>query len=152
MKQSLYELTNEVLAVKDMFEADFIDEETLHDTLEGLDGSLEKKSEGLLAYVANLKAEEQAIGDEIKRLQKRKKEKANHQQRLRDYLRDNMMRGGIQKITCPLFQITLCEPRDVVAILDLEQVPDVYTTATIKPDKALIKQIGRASGRERGQT
>ena len=72
---TLYELTDQVRGVKDLLDADFIDEETFNDTMEGLEGDLEVKADGLMAFVANLKAEEQALANEIKRLQTKKQQK-----------------------------------------------------------------------------
>jgi uncharacterized protein YeeX (DUF496 family) len=123
-----------------MLDADFIDDQTFNDTMESLQGDLETKADGLLMYVANLKAEEKALGDEIKRLQAKKKTKQNHQERLRNYLRDNMAAAGISKIECPLFTITLRKPSQVVEVDDLYAIPDVYVNVDIKPDKALIKE------------
>ena len=137
---TLYELTDQVLGVKRMLDADFIDDEIFDDTMEGLTGDLSAKAEGLLSYVANLKAEEQALANEIRRLQAKKQAKKNHQARLRDYLRDNMIKGDIQRIECPLFAITLCKPTMKVEVEDLYAIPDIYVNVEIKPDKALIKE------------
>ena len=137
---TLYELTDQVRGVKDLLDADFIDEETFNDTMEGLEGDLEVKADGLMAFVANLKAEEQALANEIKRLQTKKQQKVNHQTRLKDYLRDNMERANIQKIECPLFAITLKKPVMKVVVDDPYVIPDIYVNVEIKPDKALIKK------------
>jgi hypothetical protein len=135
---TLYELTEQVRGVQRLFDADQIDEQALQDTLDGLEGDLSAKAEGLLSYVANLKAEETALDTEIKRLQGKKKSKANQQTRLRNYLRDNMEISGITKIDCPLFSITLRKPGTKVEVFEPEKIPGIYNVTTITPDKKLI--------------
>ena len=54
-----------------------------------------------------------ALESEINRLSERKKHIQAAQDRLREYLRYNMEATGINKITSPLFTITLAAGRDV---------------------------------------
>jgi len=136
---SLYKLTDQVQGLARLMEADFIDEDTLADTLDGLDGELAQKTENILAYIQNEDGDVKALDAEIKRLKGRKQVIQNRQDRLKDYLRDNMIRLEMTNIKCPLFSITLRKAPPVCVIDDLEQVPNIYINTTVTPDKTLIK-------------
>jgi len=137
----LYELSNQMVGLQRLMEEDDLDPQVLEDTLDGLKGDIQVKAEGLLAYVGNLGSDVDAIDAAIKRLQGRKKTLVNKQDSLRDYLRHNMESADIQKITCPLFTITLRKPSMVVDAPDIRKVPKEYriTTTNTVPDKFAIK-------------
>ena len=136
----LYELTGQMIGLQRLIEDGEMDDEALQDTLEGLEGDLQAKAEGLLSYVANVGSDVSAIDVEIKRLQARKTTMVNRQNSLREYLKLNMVAGDIQKITCPLFSITLTKPRDVCVIDHADRLPEsfVKTKTTVMPVKADI--------------
>jgi hypothetical protein len=138
----LYELTAQVKGLQRLMEDGEMDEQTLQDTLEGLEGDLQVKADGLLAYVSNLGSDVAAIDAEINRLQARRNAIANHQESLREYLRFNMEQSGIDKITCPLFTITLRKAPDVVVIESEDLIPAMYkeTVETVKISKEAIKR------------
>lgn len=138
----LYEISNQLVGLRKLMDEGELDETTLRDTLDGLTGDLTVKAEGLLAYVTNLGSDASQIDTEIKRLQARKKTITNHQESLRDYLRLNMEESGIDKITCPLFTITLRKPVDVVVIESDDLIPDMFKAVveTVKVDKMAIKR------------
>lgn len=138
----LYELTAQVKGLQRLMEDGEMDEQTLQDTLEGLEGDLQVKADGLLAYVSNLGSDVAAIDAEINRLQARRNAISNHQESLREYLRFNMEQSGIDKITCPLFTITLRKAPDVVVIESEDLIPAMYkeTVETVKISKEAIKR------------
>jgi hypothetical protein len=131
----LYELTEQY---KELANLD-VEPELLADTLEGIEGEIEIKAENLLSVVSNMSSDVDAIDNEIKRLQARKKTIANRQDWLREYLRSNMEAMSIDKISCPLFTITLRKATQAVSIGDLSLVPDEYKKVTVSPDKVKIK-------------
>lgn len=142
----LYDLTGQMIGLRNLMEDGDVDPTVLQDTLDGLTGDIEVKAEGLLGYVANISADAAAIDAEIKRLQARKIAMTNQQRALRDYLKHNMISADIQKITCPLFSVTLIKPKPMVAILDKKALPDsmVKTTVTVAPIKADILKALKA--------
>ena len=134
----LYELSNQMRGLQALMD----DPETeldLADTLDALEGDLQVKAEGLLSYVSNLGSDVEAINTEIKRLTVRKKVITNKQDSLREYLRHNMDIGGIDKITCPLFTITLRKATQAVQVADMDALPEKYRRITVSADKAAIK-------------
>jgi hypothetical protein len=132
-------MTEQFIGLQHLIEDGEMDETALQDTLEALEGDIQVKAEGLLGYVANIGSDVTAIDSEIKRLQARKKVMTNNQERLRNYLRDNMAAADIKKITCPLFSITLRKPSAMVSIIDESLIPDEFIVTTTRPNKAVIK-------------
>ena len=139
----LYELSSQMIGLQNLMDDDDypLTRDQLTDTLDALKGDIEVKAESLLGYVSNLSSDVDTIDLEIKRLTARKKTIKNKQDGLRNYLRDNMAAMEIDKITCPLFTITL-RKASLVAIVDgdIMALPDKYIRTTVAPDKAGIKR------------
>ena len=137
----LYELTQQMQGLRALMEDDEVDYD-LTETLDGLEVDIQVKADGLLAYVTNLGADVDAIDKEVKRLQARKTAIVNRQESLREYLRINMEASGIDKITCPLFTITLRKAPDVVVIESEDLIPDMFKeeVITTKIDKMAINR------------
>ena len=146
----LYELTGQMIGLQSLIEDGEMDAETLSDTLEALQGDITVKAENLIGYVANLDADVAMIDTEIKRLQARKKTISNRQGSLRNYLRTNMEASGIDKITCPLFTITLRKATQAVFVADVNSLPPEYVRTTVMPDKAAIKAVLKAGEKVEG--
>ena len=62
---------------------DDIDEDTLRDTLEGIEGTLAEKIDAIAALIQSWKQHEAGIAAEVKRLQGRKSVFSNSQKRLK---------------------------------------------------------------------
>jgi len=114
--------------------------EAITNSLGDITECFNEKAEALMHVVRNMEAETGPIEKEIARLQDRKKAINNRQDSLRDYLRDNMERTGVKKISCPLFTITCAAGREVSIINNEDLIPDDYmaVTTSIKPDKAAL--------------
>lgn len=138
----LYEITGRLkeIATVETDDEDFAI--ALRDTLEGIEGEFNDKAVSVSHAILNLDSDAEAIDREIKRLQDRKKVLTNRRDHIREYLRDNMERAGMTKISCPLFAITLAKGRENVVIEDKDQLPDEYVRVktSIEPDKI---EIGR---------
>jgi hypothetical protein len=135
MMTKLYELTDQYRGLMNLD----VEPDVLADTLEGISGEIQIKAENLLSVISNMGSDADAIDAEIKRLTARKKTISNRQEWLREYLRSNMETSGIDKITCPLFTITLRKATDVVFIEDVDLLPKRFQKITITPDKTAIK-------------
>ena len=134
---TLYNLTGQYLELAELADDPNMPEDALADTLEGLEGEIEIKAQALLQVVSGIQSDTTAIDNEIKRLSIRKKVMENRVTRLRQYLFDNMTATGINKISCPLFKITLSKPRPMVVVDNADLIPDSYIKTTIH--KAPIK-------------
>ena len=128
---SLYEMTGQYLALAELADDPNMPEDALTDSLEGIEGEIEVKAQALLQVVAGMEGDTGAIDREIERLKGRKQVIQNRANSLRQYLFDNMVISGINKIACPLFQITLAKGRPMVVVNDAESIPDKYIKTTI---------------------
>ena len=155
---TLYEMTGQYLALAELADDPAMPEDALSDTLEAIEGDIEVKAQALLQVVAGMEGDTGAIDNEIKRLTARKKVIQNRAGRLRQYLFDNMVVSGINKISCTLFQITLAKAQPLVLVNDAAVIPDwlVKTTTTRTPIKkdilAALKKGERVPGCELGES
>lgn len=133
----LHEMTS---AIAKLHDDDNLDEKTIKDTLESIEGDIQDKGVNIVKLSNSWDADIEAIDAEIKRLSARKQALKNRGQSLRDYLRYNMQKSGINKIECPLFTISLRKSRDVVQVNDENLIPDEYVKVktTVSPDKTAI--------------
>lgn len=139
---TLYEMTNEFrAAVKDLYEME-IDEQTLADTIEGLEGELVHKAQNVAAFALNLEAEAEAMKIAEKRIADRRKSLESKAKKLRDYLLFNMQNAGITEISAndKSFRVRVMAGRESVIIDDANALPaDYKRIKTIEePDKVLI--------------
>lgn len=128
MSKSLYQLSAEYeTAFLTMIEMD-IDEQSMMDTLEGLEGTLLVKMANVGALIKNLEAEAEMIGKAIDRIKAREKALTNKAGRLKDYLKDNMKKAGIPKVKAvdATFTITLLKDNASLKIEDETKLPDKY--------------------------
>lgn len=144
---SLYVLTSEYkMLAERLAEADF-DAQTVADTIEasGLVDDLTVKAQNIEHIARAAVSHHDAIDAEIARLQALKGKRDKIAQGLRDYLRENMERAGIEKIECPLFSISIRKNPAAVEITNTDDLPfKFWRTPDPKPpvpapDKAAIK-------------
>lgn len=139
---TLYEMTNEFrAAVKDLYEME-IDEQTLADTIEGLEGELAHKAQNVAAFALNLEAEAEAMKIAEKRIADRRKSLESKAKKLREYLLFNMQNAGITEISAndKSFRVRVMAGSESVIIDDANALPvDYKRIKTIEePDKVLI--------------
>lgn len=136
----LYEITNEIAALNSIESDDESMAQAISDTLDGMSGELESKAQSVVLFIKNIESDAESISAEIGRLQARKKALENKAESVREYLRYNMEKSGIQKIECPLFTIRCQKGREIVVIENQDSIPDEYVTVKteIKPDKNAI--------------
>jgi hypothetical protein len=141
---SLYKMTQE-------FQAAFIDladmdipEDAINDTLEALEGELSLKIANVGAFIKNLEAEADKIKAAEVAIAARRKVYENKVARMKDYLRENMEKAGIKKVSAidGTFAITLIAPRASLIIDDQEKIPSKYISERVVEDidKAGIKK------------
>ena len=138
----LRELTGQYLELSSMATDSDSDltPELIADTLESIEGEFNEKAVAVTHIISNMDSDIDIIDAEIQRLQSRKKVLQNGNDRIREYLKSNMIASDITKITCPLFSITLAKGRDVVSIDDESAIADEFMTVktSITPDKREI--------------
>jgi len=146
MSMSLYHLSSQYQqAFLALADSEF-DEQTIENTLQGLEGELVAKGQNVLAYALNLDAEVTALKEIEQRIAKRRKSKESQAEYMRKYLMVNMAASGITEIRAEdnTFVAKLQIGRDsAVVIDDASQLPADYLReipAKFEADKSTIKK------------
>lgn len=149
MSLSLYVMADQYTqAFYALADSDF-DNETIDDTLDGLEGELVEKGKAVVAFSLNLDAEIDAMKVAEKRIADRRKMLENKRDRLREYLKMNMARCGITEIKANdgSFIAKLYIGRDEAVVIDDESaIPMDYKReipVSYQVDKALIKKASK---------
>lgn len=104
---SIYELTDEFISVMEMLEDEEIDEQTILDTLEGIEYEIEMKADGYAKMMKSLESKNKGIKDEIDRLTYRKSTFENRIDHLKKNLKMCMEAMGKKRITTDLFTFNI---------------------------------------------
>lgn len=138
----LYEISQQYADVQKLIDSDDTESmaEAISETMQLIEGDFQEKAVNVVLFTQNIESDIEALDTEIKRLQDKKKAIQNKAEGMREYLRMNMSATGINKISCPLFNITLSAPQKQVEITNESQLPDEYVTVktVITPDKRKI--------------
>ncbi len=148
MSVALYQLTNQYLALAEKLADGDFDLTTIADTIEasGINDEIAVKAQSLEYVARGAEAYNGAIDAEIARLQSLKASRDNVAAGLRAYLKENMIRAGIEKIECPMFKISIRNNPPSVEIMDPLSLPAEYWRTPMPkppvaaPDKAEIKK------------
>ncbi len=125
MSKPLYELTGQLKELEKL--AEFEDmQESVADTIEAIEGEFNDKAVALISVSRTLDGNIESVDAEIKRLTARKKVLTNKKDSMVEYLRSNMEANDINKISCPLFTITLSKAKDMVVVDNEEEIPTDY--------------------------
>jgi rhamnose utilization protein RhaD (predicted bifunctional aldolase and dehydrogenase) len=135
----------EVAAVVERLLDEGIDDETgeMSGELVAALNTLQEGGRAVVAYSLNCRAQAEAVGAAIKRLQARKRALENKDERLRAYLREQMARTGVTRIDAvdATWSARLERDRDEsVVVPEGTVLPDRLCRIKIEPDKAKIKQ------------
>src|SRR5699024_9161319 len=101
----LYEISDQYAALMDM--ADDIPADALADTLESIQADFDEKAINVALVIQNLKSDENQLKEEIDRLTAKKRAIKARQDRLREYLLNNMQAVKKMAIKSPIIGITL---------------------------------------------
>jgi len=141
---ALYAITGQYAELQKLAESADLDDarmvEAVANSLGDITESFNAKAEAIVSVVHNMNSDVESLDREIARLQARKNAITNRQESLKEYLRGNMERTEIKKISCPLFTISCVAGREVAVINDESVIPDQYMAVKteIKPNKASI--------------
>jgi hypothetical protein len=144
---ALYVITNQYLELAAKLDMMDLDTQTIIDTIDasGIQDEFSLKAQGILHIASEAEKYTPLIDMEIERLQALKASRSKLAQGLKDYLLTNMERSGIQKITCPLFSLSIRHNPPAVEVLDTAALPLSYWRTpepkppVAAPDKAAIK-------------
>lgn len=138
--ESLYKISEDFRGLKKLVDEGQATQEQIADTLEGVELMFNEKAAAVVSIANDYGRHAEMIQSEIDRLTDYKKALKSQQDSLKEYLRLNMEKSGIDKIECPLFKITLCKGRPIAVINYENELPDEYVNVktTISPDKRKI--------------
>ncbi|UKA23356.1 siphovirus Gp157 family protein [Photobacterium damselae subsp. damselae] len=142
MSECIYSISNNIASfLKDAQENEW-DDQTIIDTLIGLEGPLEEKVDNYIKYITNLESTEKGLKEEAKTLSERAKVFNNKQKQLKSVLLGALQTLDRQNIQAPHGTIARVKGRDTLKIdeseLDSEFI--IYESiATV--DKARIKEL-----------
>ena len=142
MSESIYTISNEISAFLKEAEDNKWDEETVRDTLMGLELPLEDKVSNYIKVIANKEATEKAIKVEMDLLGIRTKKYANEVKRMKNTLLSMLQQLDKQKLQTPLGTISKVKGRVSVKFSESELAEDFFFLSTIKTvNKAEIKKL-----------
>lgn len=139
---ALYALTNQYLQLAERLADGDFDAQTIADTIEasGITDELATKAQGIESVARGALAHNDAIDAEIARLKALKDRRQKVADGLRDYLKCEMERAGIQKIECPLFTISIAKNPVAVEIYDALSIPESFMNQPATPPKEIDKK------------
>lgn len=133
----LYEITDALLQVEDLLEAG----EDVQDTIDALQLSMEDKIEGLVKVIRNFEASAEAKKNEAKRLKEQAEKDQANADRLKDWIKFNLIMLGKKKVETDLFKVTVTKPREKIEV-DETRLPDDYFIIKREPiSKTELKKL-----------
>lgn len=141
---TLYELTNQYTELLEMLSDPDVDEQTIYDTLEAIDGEIEEKADGYARVISEMEARLAGVVGQIKRLDGYKQTLANNIQRVKDNLQNAMIATGKRKFKTDLFSFSVQKNGGALpVIVDVapEDLPDELVTITRTPNKKAIAEL-----------
>lgn len=137
---SLYEVASEFRALAGRLESMDIDEQTLHDTLEGERYPVEKKAQAVAMVCKNLEATAEAYAAHASQINDRAKSIMKRADWLKTYLLMNMEACGISEISSPGLSAKIKNNPPSVDIYDASQLPEKFMRQPPAPPPAPDKK------------
>lgn len=137
---NLYEITQQQQELNNLLEESYGElTPELEQALELNLDNFSVKAEGYVKAIKNYKAESDAIAEEIRRLQDKKKVCENAVDRMKTALSDSMNVFGMSKVQAGLFKISLTTSK-AVNIIDEDAIPQNYKKVKYEVSKTEIKK------------
>lgn len=139
----LYEMTNDYVQLLNMVESGDFTLEEVADTLEGIQGEIDDKLQSTVCVIREMEAEANKFDEEIKRMSEIKKTYSNTADRLKEYIRFEMEKVGLDK-SKGLFSISLGAPSISTEVSDVDSLPEKYKKVSVSADKTAIGKALKA--------
>jgi len=120
---ALYELAREYRTQAEALSDLDLPAEVIADTMEGMAGDLEVKSNAVAFVVRNLESTADAIKEAEGKMAARRKAIENRAAHLKRYLLDSMQYAGVQKLSGPYFTIAVRENPAAVVVDAADLIP-----------------------------
>lgn len=123
---TMYELTDNFMAVLEMASDPEIPPEAIADTLEGIEGEIELKAQSYAIIIKELEGEAVKLKTEETRLLSKRKSLENNIKRIKDNLFNAMKITGKEKIKTDLFSFGIQKSPAKLVIDDSSLIPEKY--------------------------
>lgn len=137
----LYEIAESYQQLIDLADAGELDDKSLKDTLESIDGEFKIKLKNCLMVMKQFDGNIESIDSEIKRLSALKSNYKRSSESLKSYMSECIEKSNQDKYDLGLFKVTLKKAVKVLEIVNEEEIPDEYweeIPASRKLDKRLL--------------
>lgn len=139
----LYDLSVDYQQIQELMEQDSSGSEdyrqALEDTFESINESYDLKIENSVKVLNQIKSDIETIGNEIKRLQGKKKSLENNLDSFKEYLKDSMEMTGKTKVKTPLFSVWVQDNPQSLKVKSEDNIPKDYFIK--QPDKLNKKDL-----------
>ena len=123
---TMYELTDNLMAVLEMGSDPEIPPEAIADTLEGIEGEIELKAQSYAIIIKELEGEAVKLKTEETRLLSKRKSLENNIKRIKDNLFNAMKITGKEKFKTDLFSFGIQKSPAKLVIDDSSLIPEKY--------------------------
>ena len=143
---NLYELTGNMLTLQELLlnPPEELDEQTLIDTLEAVQGEYDYKLESCAKVVKNLEADIDAYKAEVKRLTDKRKSLELNVDRLKKAMFESMKTTGTTKVKGQLFTVAIQKnggKLPIIVDVPTEDLPDNLIKVVESPDMDAIAKL-----------
>lgn len=141
---SLYNLRSDYERVLNMMYDDEYDEQTVIDTLDAIEDTIEEKAEAYGIVIKNLNADIEAIEAEEKRLKSRKQALERHKNNMKGNLYNAMKTVGRNEIKTALFSFNIQKnggKRALILDVEPERLPISFQKITIEADNNALREL-----------
>ena len=146
IREDMQAVLNPPLADENGTEEVIMSADEIRTRLTPLEIEFDDKLENCLAYLKNLRAEEEALGAEIKRLTARKKAAQNRAESLKAYTLVEIELTQRTGVSVGPHKARIAKSQNGVIVLDETEVPDEFVKVERKPKKADILKWYKATG------
>lgn len=146
MTLALYELSQGYQNLLDMVDEDSPDSDIIN-ALTVIEGAIEVKAGNIAHIIKTLESEAIYIKEEEKRLSLRRKSRENTASNMKQYLQENMIALGIDKIKTPTRTISIQLNPPAVQVTNEDEIPGKFLTLVpehYEVNKKLISEALKA--------
>lgn len=153
MNDTLYEITRDLVFLKDLDELEPANGTPVEDRLEQLQQALDNlnmkfadKVTNIVKFFKNLEAQRDAAASEAKRLSDRKKAIDSRIEWLKNYVKTAMQAARSEKIKDALFTIYVGQSQPSVEVLNIDEIEEQFIRLKKEVDKTSILEQVKATG------
>ena len=140
MGSTLYELTGEVLELKELLSDPEVDEQIIFDTLEAVQGELEAKAEDYVKVIRQLDAEAKSFDAEADFFKQKALVRKNNIKRMKEALLNAMIATGHESgLNAGPFTLKVQKNGGIAPLAITGEVPDELTKK--EPDNEKIREF-----------